>query len=527
VRGSFGLNRWIWGLSWSCLGLGVGWSCAVPIAAAKDRPPAVVRKAAPAPTLSPDGLPEELHAVLKKHGIPAQALALTVAAADAPSPAYIRWNDQQPVNPASVMKLVTTYAALDLLGPQFTWRNQFWVDGSMQAGLLRGNLYIRGSGDPKFVMERIDAAFAAVRDAGITVVHGDIVLDDTAFAAQTTDPNSFDGERLRPYNVTPDGLLVNFKSIILKFTPDEASGIARVNAEPPLANLSISPSVPLSKAGCGDWRTGLRAQLDDPNAIRFSGNYPSRCGEKTWPVAYADPASYGPRAIEGMWRAGGGLLTGSVRRGSTPSHAQLLLETPSLPLSEIVTDINKFSNNVMAQQVFLTLGRLPSDALDHPSLGGANAINGPTATFERSRLLLTQWWQRRFGSQPLAPVLDNGSGLSRQERITAQGLLTLLRANLRHPNGTVLLDSLPIAGVDGTASRMADRGILKLALGNARIKTGSLRDVAAIAGYVQSRNNQALAIVAIINHPNAPQARPVLDAILEWAASRLNATHQP
>jgi D-alanyl-D-alanine carboxypeptidase/D-alanyl-D-alanine-endopeptidase (penicillin-binding protein 4) len=204
----------------------------------------------------------------------------------------------------------------------------------------------------------------------------------------------------------------------------------------------------------------------------------------------------------------------------------LLSELPSLPLTDIVTDINKFSNNVMAQQVFLTLGRLSAEAIQHPSLGGSNAINGPVATFERSRQLLTQWWQRRFGSQPPAPVMDNGSGLSRQERITAQGLLALLRANLHHPHGTAFLESLPIAGVDGTASRMADRGILKLALGNARVKTGSLRDVAAIAGYVQSRNNQPLVVVAIINHPNAPQARPVLDAILEWAATR-NSSHTP
>ncbi len=502
------------------VGMGIGG--ALSFAQAKDRPAAVARKSASSTWA--EGLPEDIQAALKKYAIPPQALALTVAAADAPTPAYVRWNDQQAMNPASVMKLVTTYAAVDLLGPQFTWRNQFWVDGPVHAGLLRGNLYIRGSGDPKWVMERIEAAFAAVREAGVTVVHGDIVLDDKAFDLPNTDPNSFDGEKLRPYNVAPDGLLVNFKSLILKFTPDEAAGVARVSYEPPLAFMSVSPSVPLSKVACGDWRSALRAHLDDPNGVRFSGSYASRCGEKTWPVAYVDPGSYGSRAIEGLWRAGGGLMTGQVRYGVTPAQAGLLLEQASLPLNDIVSDINKFSNNVMAQQVFLTLGRLSSEAIDHAHMGGSHAINGPVATFERSRQLLTQWWQRRFGSQPPVPVMDNGSGLSRQERITAQGLLALLRANLRHPNAASLIDSLPIAGVDGTASRMADRGILKFALGNARIKTGTLRDVVAIAGYVQNRQNQPLIVVAIINHPNAPQARPVLDAVLEWAATRAGRT---
>lgn len=505
--------------AWLC-GIGIGMSLGVSVAQAKERVPPTARKVPTLADADGPGLPEEVLVALKKHAIPPQALALTVAAADVPSPAHVRWNDQQAVNPASVMKLVTTYAALDLLGPHFMWRTQFWVDGAVTAGLLRGNLYIRGSGDPKWVMERIEAAFASVRDAGITVVHGDIVLDDSAFQVPKTDPNSFDGERLRPYNVAPDGLLVNFKSVILTLTPDDAAGVARVRHEPPLVNVAVGSTVPLSKqGGCGDWRSGLRAHFDDPNAIRFAGSYPSRCGEKTWPVAYVDPNSYASRALEGLWRAGGGLLTGTVRRGSTPAQAQLLLEVPSPPLSDIVADVNKFSNNVMAQQVFLTLGRLSPEAIEQASLGGSHAINGPVATFERSRQLLTQWWQRRFGSQPAAPILDNGSGLSRQERITAQGLLTLLRAALHHPHGTALLESLPIAGVDGTASRMADRGILKLALGNARIKTGTLRDVVAIAGYVQNRSQQPLVVVAIINHPNAPQGRPVLDAILEWAAA--------
>ena len=108
------------------------------------------------------------------------------------------------VNPASVMKLVTTYAAMDMLGPDFTWRTDFYTDGTVDNGSLRGNLYIRGGGDPKLVLERIHAAFWALQDKGVRVILGDMVLDHSAFELPAHDPGDFDGESLRPYNASPD-----------------------------------------------------------------------------------------------------------------------------------------------------------------------------------------------------------------------------------------------------------------------------------------------------------------------------------
>jgi D-alanyl-D-alanine carboxypeptidase/D-alanyl-D-alanine-endopeptidase (penicillin-binding protein 4) len=200
----------------------------------------------------------------------------------------------------------------------------------------------------------------------------------------------------------------------------------------------------------------------------------------------------------------------------------VVYEAPSLPLAEVVTDINKFSNNLMAQQVFLTLGRLDAGLIDQREgqMQPAALASAPPATFERSRALLARWWQNRLGGQASAPLLENGAGLSRQERISAQALLALLRLAAHHPQGAVLAQSLPVAGVDGTAAHMGQRGVIQAALGNARIKTGSLRDVVAVAGYVQSRSGRPLVVVVgIVNHVNAPQARPALDALLEWAAT--------
>ena len=454
---------------------------------------------------------------MKKAGLPAGSFAAVVASVDGVDTPRLSIGADVPMNPASVMKLVTTYAALDVLGPDFTWRTSFYADGAVNQGLLRGNLHIRGGGDPKLVVERVAEAMVAVKAQGVTVVHGDIVLDQSGFDLPRTDPSAFDGERLRPYNVVPEALLVNFKSVVLTFVPDVSAGVARVSFEPPLAGLKVDSTVPLTGAACGDWRGSLAARFDDPSTIRFAGGFSSRCGDKTWPVAYVDPDSFAERAIEGIWRASDGLLTGTVRRGTLPVSARLLHDAPSLPLADIVGDVNKFSNNVMAQQVFLTLGRVPPAVLDSGARSAA-PILAERATFERSRLFLGRWWARRLGG--MAPQLDNGSGLSRDERITANALLALLRDAARHQHGQVLAQSLPVAGIDGTASRMGERGIMKAALGNARVKTGSLRDVAAVAGYVTGRNGRQWVVVGMINHPNATQGRPVLDALLEWAANQ-------
>jgi D-alanyl-D-alanine carboxypeptidase/D-alanyl-D-alanine-endopeptidase (penicillin-binding protein 4) len=182
-----------------------------------------------------------------------------------------------------------------------------------------------------------------------------------------------------------------------------------------------------------------------------------------------------------------------------PAAARLLVEAPSLPLSEVIKDINKFSNNVMAQQLYLTL----SSELGSPG------------RFEASRVRLSQWWRSGFAGQD-EPLLDNGSGLSRNERSTAHALTALLQAAHGGPHAQHFVDSLSLAGVDGTAARLKERNPQSPVIGNAWLKTGSLRDVASVAGYVQGQSGQRYTLVAIVHHPNANQARAALDQLLEW-----------
>ena len=459
-----------------------------------------------------DPLPAAVSAALRRAQVPPENFSAVVAPLDG-AQARLRHQSGAQVNPASVIKLVTTYAAIDMLGPEHTWRTRFYTDGEIDGGALRGNLYIRGGGDPKFVLERIQEVFYVLHDMGAQIILGDLVLDHSAFDLAPTDPGAFDGEALRPYNAAPDALLVNFKSIILRFTPDPANGVAHVSSEPPMAGLQIDPAVPLAGGACGDWRSTLRARFDDPARIGFEGRYPARCGEGQWPLAYQDPSSYAARALEGLWRTTGGLLTGRVRAGLVPPEARLLFDAPSLPLSEIVMDVNQWSNNVMAQQVFLTLGQLAPQASPLP---GSGPLPLPRSNFDQARAVVQAWWQRTFGPRVPAPVLDNGSGLSRDERITPEALALLLRHAARHPRAETFVQSLSLAGVDGTARRYADAR--SPVYGNAWLKTGSLRDVTGVAGYVNAANGTRYVVVAFVNHPNASAARPALEALLEWTA---------
>jgi serine-type D-Ala-D-Ala carboxypeptidase/endopeptidase (penicillin-binding protein 4) len=440
-------------------------------------------------------IPPQVSAALARAKVPLEAVSLLVVAADGQTAPRLSHRANVPMNPASVMKLVTTYAALDTLGPAFVWATAVHIEGVVKDGTLQGNLYLKGQGDPKLVLERLWLLLRRVQGLGIKTIAGDIVLDRSAFETVAPNPGDFDGEPLRPYNAAPDALLLNFKSVVMTFVPDRAAQVARVNFEPPLAGVQMQASVPLVNGDCNDYRAALKAELSDANRIRFGGTYSASCGERVWPLAYADPASYSARAVEGVWREMGGQLTGRVRDGQVPAGLNATFSVSSETLAETIRDINKFSNNVMAQQLFLTL------SLQSKGVG----------TLAGSRALVQDWWRERMGdAQP--PVLDNGSGLSRTERISAQALARLLHTAWASPQMPELMSSLPLIGVDGTLKRIKGK-----ASGSAHLKSGSLRDVVALAGYVHALNGQRHVLVAIVNHPSAQMARPALEALVEWA----------
>ena len=443
-----------------------------------------------------DSLPPSVAAALDRAKLPRDALVATVHEVGRDNP-RLAWQIDQPVNPASLMKLLTTFAGLEMLGPAWSWSTPVWLQGTLRDGVLDGNLVIKGSGDPKLVVERMWLLLRRVQQLGVREIRGDIVLDRSDFVVPEASAFDFDGEGLRPYNVRADALMLNYKAVVFTFVPDPARGVAAIAADPPLAGVRVDASVPLAGGDCDDWRGALRADFADPTRLRFGGNYAAACGEKVWSVAYADAKRYNERALGGLWQGLGGRLSGSVHDGVAPATAPTFgFGSPTL--LEVVRDINKYSNNVMAQQLFLTL------ALNQRGSGTPDA----------ARELLRQWALERFGAAASAGlVIDNGSGLSREGRVSARLLARLLQAAWASPLMPELMSSLPVSGVDGTLTKS------RATLARAHLKTGSLRGVAGVAGYVLANSGRRYVVVAIANHPNADAARPALDALVQWAAS--------
>jgi D-alanyl-D-alanine carboxypeptidase/D-alanyl-D-alanine-endopeptidase (penicillin-binding protein 4) len=449
--------------------------------------------------LYPNGnaLPASVAQALARAQVPASAA--TVAVQEIGARDYkVAHNLQTAVNPASLMKLVTTYAALEMLTPAYQWKTGVYVQGTVNGnGVLEGDLLLKGSGDPKLVIENLWMLLRRVQAAGIREIRGDIVLDRSAFDIAELDTARFDNDPTRPYNVGADALLLNYKSVSFSFIPNGNSVV--VGAEPRLAGMQLPASVRTSNgnADCGDWKSKLAADFSDFLAPRFAGSFAPACGEKQWHVAALSAQRYAQALLTQLWADSGGKLSGQVKEGRVGNGARLLLEWTSPPLSEVIRDINKFSNNVMARQLFLTI---------------ASEVTQQSATAAAAERAIKDWARDRGMAMPEL-LMENGSGLSRVERISGASLTRLLQAAYASPAMPELMSSLPITGQDGTMRRRKGH----VATGSAHIKTGSLRDVRGIAGYVLAANGKRYAVVAIINHPNAAATQDALDAVLAYA----------
>jgi D-alanyl-D-alanine carboxypeptidase/D-alanyl-D-alanine-endopeptidase (penicillin-binding protein 4) len=438
-------------------------------------------------------LPAEVTSLLRAAQVPLSAAAISVVPLSG-SGLALAANDAQAMNPASTMKIVTTLAGLELLGPQHVWRTEVVSASPLVAGVLEGDIVVRGSGDPRLVIEDLWLLVQRIRGAGVREIRGDLVLDRSAFEPIAHDPNAFDGEGLRPYNAGPDALLLNYKAVSFHFVPDADARVVRVYALPAAAGMLVPAMVRALEGPCNDWRARLGGDFSDPMSPQFRGGFPLACGERVWHVNLFTPVQYAQTVFRSLWEASGGTWRGRARDGSAPPDARRLAAHESRPLAEVIRDINKFSNNVMARQLFLTIG--------------AEVTRQP-ASVERAQRVVGDWLVAK-GVARGDFVLDNGAGLSRNERLTAAGLARLLSVAYASPLMPEFMSSLPLVGVDGTMRKRLG------AAGAAHIKTGLLADTRAIAGYVLAASGRRYAVVAIINHPNAGATQSALDALLNW-----------
>ena len=539
-------------------------------------------------------LPEPVARLMKSAKIPEAAAGIVVLRGDA---VLLAHNAQQVMQPASTMKLFTAMTALEQLGPVFRGRTELRSSADVVQGVLQGDLIVRGGADADFNEDVLTHMLQALRNQGITVINGDVVLDRTLFQPARLDVGQppFDEYPWAYYNVIPDALLINTN--LLKLELRAVGGQLSIVTMPEMDNVTVRSDLRMTDATCAQWEQGWRTpdfvRSGDRIDVVLHGSFPRDC-VKTVNINVLDPHDYLARLVRATWRKLGGTIVGTVREANapaplsaglagasagrqaagtaaalaatpsassaTPSAApptaqpaaplgtqqsvvlnnapanadaedgvpaapptttsvapvttRLLAEHVSRALPEVLRDVNKNSDNTLARTVFLSLGSLEAD----PALGSRplppNGLN--TTTSARADAAIRAWLQQH-NIDSTGLVLDNGSGLSRSERATATQLAGVLQAGLKSNWMPEFLSSLPIAATDGTMRRRLKDSP---AATRARIKTGSLNGVIAIAGYVQDANNQPVVVVAMLNDPRVAggAGRAVLDALIDWVA---------
>lgn len=478
-----------------------------------------------------DALPPPVKKALKAANLPESSLSFSISKVSKKNTTAtnkLDWQSHVAMNPASTMKLVTTLAALDLLGPQYRWKTNVYTNGNIQQGVLYGDLIWQGSGDPKLVPEELSKIMASIRQLGINEIDGDLIFDRSAYAPETKSSAPGDGESHRSYNVAPDPLLYAFQTI--SFTINNNNGEAEVSYTPRLANLKVNNKLQSTNGGCGDWTKLAKASViksgNEEWTASFLGKLPKQCKDLHWNIVAIGPDDFLKQGLMAAWEDAGGewKKTPQVKSGKVPTFSKLLVSHQGTVLGDAIKDVNKYSNNVMARHVFLTI------ALEK---------NGKPASIQESDRIVREWLRKNQLQIPEL-VIENGSGLSNIERISAQNMTQVLTYSLKSKYHDVFLHSLPIAGTDGTMRhRLIDR-LKSIFIGNANaangdgfkpdttmpqalqkpgafIKTGSLSSVRSIAGFVVSKAGEVYAVSSMINHAQASKGGiATQDALLAW-----------
>ena len=448
-----------------------------------------------------EGLPDPVAQAARRLGVPESALGIVVHEIGAETP-LVSLNPDTQLNPASTVKIITTLAALEELGPTYSWPTEVFTTAPVKDGILDGDLIIKGYGDPFLMTEEFWKLVQALRRQGLETINGDLIVDNSYFAVPEGDPGEFDNRPFHAYNVKPGALLVNLKAVYFHFYPAADGRSVAIKTEPELPNLYIENRLIPISGRCGSYQHGIAMTVPDPvlaDRVIFEGRYAVSCGHYVFARSVLTPETFAYGVFKSLWEQSGGALTGAVRLGTAGPELRPYLTWNSRPLAEIIRYVNKFSNNVMTRQILLTLG---AELVGEPGsvAGGIQAV---------------QQYLDRNGISSAPLVLENGSGLSRNEKVTPRLMAeTLLHANA-NPFMPEFIASLSIIGLDGTARNRFKR---REEAGHAHIKTGTIDNVSAMAGFVDAKSGRRFVVVGLLNHTEAQyrMGEQIWNALIQW-----------
>lgn len=451
-------------------------------------------------------MPDPVQAALDQAGLPAESLGFVLQPLDGSRPALTRRADQ-PMSPGSTMKLVTATVALEQLGINHRGRTELLAAAPPVGGVIDGPLILRGGADTDLDWPALWWLLRQLRESGVKDIRGGLVVDRTLFSPTRFDLGlpPFDESPEFDYNVIPDALHLN--GSLLDFELQATAAGLQARTVPALAGLVVDASaMTLSSRPCKDWdedwKPAVLQPAGDGMVVKLQGGFPAHCRQQA-PLQIVDRQWLVTRAVRQFWTELGGSLGAGDAEAAAPAGAVVLATHRSRPLAEVLRGVMKRSDNALTRLLYLQLGAQAAQP-GEPTLAAAD---------RRVRA-----WFAAHGVADAGLVMDNGSGLSRQERITPAQLAAVLRAGQAGAQAPELLSTLPIAGVDGTLSRRLKDGP---AAGRARLKTGTLRDAVGLAGFVTDAAGRPWVFVALLNHPEAARkGRPVLDALANWVAAQ-------
>jgi D-alanyl-D-alanine carboxypeptidase/D-alanyl-D-alanine-endopeptidase (penicillin-binding protein 4) len=451
-------------------------------------------------------LPDPVQAALDRAGLPATSLGFVMQPLDGSRPALQQRADE-PMSPGSTMKIVTATVALEQLGINHRGRTELLAAAPPVGGVIDGPLILRGGADPDLDWPALWWLLRQLRERGVQDIRGGLVVDRTLFTPTRFDLGlpPVDEAPEFDYNVIPDALHLN--GSLLDFELQSTATGATARTLPAWRGLTVDASAMTRSArACKDWDDDWQHAVVETSGetltVKLRGAFPADCRQVA-PLQIVDRQWLVTQAVRQLWTELGGRIGPGDVEAAAPAGAVVLATHRGRPLAEVMRGVMKRSDNALSRLIYLQLGAQAARP-DEPTLAAA----------DRS----VRAWFAAHGIGDAGLVMDNGSGLSRRERISPAQLAAVLRAGQSGAQAPELLATLPIAGLDGTLSRRLKDGA---ASGRARLKTGTLRDAVGLAGFVPDATGRVWVFVALLNHPEAAgKGRPVLDALANWLAER-------
>ena len=452
-------------------------------------------------------LPIEIESLASKYDIPLDNLSIIVQPVDSEM-RLINLNSNVYRNPASITKLLTAYVAIDHLGPDYIWTTEVFSSDAINDGII-DSLIFKGGGDPYITIEHLQQMVSELRSLGIHTINDGLIVEQRFFQQPQMSTTVFDDDPLRPYNVMHTSFLVNTNKMDF-IVSKNSNNTLELELDFLPDGIYFNNNLTMGSGSCHDFRdnvdfTELIQESYPPTVtILVSGVYPKNCDSFDHDISVTDANHYFYGAFKRLWLESGGNFKGYVREGRVKFFDRRLISFNSPSLAETATESVKESDNLIARHIFLSFNQ---------SWGEKN--------YKASRKIMNKVLRNNGIDITNTTFIDNGSGLSRTTRIMPETILNLLQAMKQHSSSDILLNALPVSGIDGTLEDKYQTDLLKKRL---KLKTGTLDGVSALAGFINGLSGKEYIFIFI--HNDIPdysyRISPFREALLNWVVDDIN-----